>query len=62
MGRDVKVRLNYRADSTYLLRIAGSVEKDPRFNRDKKKDIMRSLRYVATEFMMIPSELEEEGT
>ena len=61
MGRDIKLRINYRSDATYLLRILGSVEKDNRFPTEKKREVMRKLREIALEFMSIPSlgELEK---
>ena len=47
MARPVKLRLNYRTDAAFLLRLEAAIEKDERQSAAWKKDASQKTRQLA---------------
>lgn len=58
MGRNVKMRPNYRADSAFLQRLIGAIEIDPRIPLDTKRTLMQNMREASVILLSIPTDIE----
>ena len=51
MSRPVSIRVSYRDDAAYLLRLEGAVEKDDSMSKDWKQETARMLRTLSVRFL-----------
>ena len=62
MGRNVKPRLSYEADATYLGRLATAVELDDKTSHEWKKEVIACLNLVRSKFMSHASKQLREAS
>lgn len=51
MGRQVKIRANYREDAIFLRRLADAIEKDPKVSDEFKSDAIAKIDQLISLFL-----------
>lgn len=51
MSRPVSIRVSYRDDAAYLLRLEGAVEKDDSMSKDWRQETAQRLRMLSVRFL-----------
>lgn len=62
MGRNVKPRISYEQDATYMGRLAKAVELDDTFSANSKKELIARLNFIHSEFLAHASKQLREAS
>ena len=58
MPRALQTRVTYQADAAYLVKLGDAVERDKRFSREQKREIVSALNKVSILFMQAPTDTD----